>query len=526
MQPSESPSSRFRVPWATLLIAMAIVYAFFAGLHTTDFDTPWHLAYGRYILQHHNVPGTDQFSYTARGSAFIYPPFAGVILYLIYLAGGYGALSWLTAIACVAVVILTLRRDESITAALGIIAVPAIAFRVMARADLFNTLLFAALLRVIWSQYQGRRPKLWLIPLLMMLYTNLHLGFVAGLGILVAYAGMEILEFPFADRRAEAAARLRKAWPWLVAGVLVTLVNPFGPKVYRGVLQEPWGNSVWNYLIGEFSRTPMPHGYNVLDWRDPQTAYWWLMAVAAVAVVVAIARKRLGPAVLLAGSMWASLAHIRYQAVFAIVVIMAAGAVLSEALAERLANGRERKRLLSFAAAAAACVLAAFVIVRVSDLVTDRYYVHAAETSVFGTGTNGSDPQRAIDFLRRQQLPGNLFNEFNVGSFLIWRLNGQYPVYVDNRVLPFTATFLLHQREMLQKEPDSTAWQKEADQWGINTLFLSTNRFGGLQFPLAEFCASKNWAPVYLDDAAAIFVRNQPGNAPWIQRRNAHLPGN
>jgi tetratricopeptide (TPR) repeat protein len=67
--------------------------------------------------------------------------------------------------------------------------------------------------------------------------------------------------------------------------------------------------------------------------------------------------------------------------------------------------------------------------------------------------------------------------------------------------------------------PDSTAWQQEADRYGINTLLVSVARYAGLgSFPLQAFCASQNWRPVYLDDVAAVFIRNRPENAPFIQR--------
>jgi len=83
------------------LISAAVIYAFFAGLRTVaDFDLGWQIATGRYIVQHHVIPSTELFSYTARGNPWIYPPFSGVIFYLLFLVGGYSALSWLSAIAC------------------------------------------------------------------------------------------------------------------------------------------------------------------------------------------------------------------------------------------------------------------------------------------------------------------------------------------------------------------------------------------------------------------------------------------
>ena len=68
--------------------------------------------------------------------------------------------------------------------------------------------------------------------LVMLLWVDLHPGFIAGLGLLFAYLLMEALEFVFPSR-ATALLRLRQAWPALAATVAVTLLNPFGYKIYK-----------------------------------------------------------------------------------------------------------------------------------------------------------------------------------------------------------------------------------------------------------------------------------------------------
>ncbi|MGA3317387.1 MAG: hypothetical protein ABSC64_13225 [Candidatus Korobacteraceae bacterium] len=94
-----------------ILAAIAIIYAFLAGLRTvSDFDLGWQLATGRWVAQHHNVPSTDVFSYTAQGEPWIYPVGSGLVLYAVYLLGGYALISWIGALACVATVTLLLRR--------------------------------------------------------------------------------------------------------------------------------------------------------------------------------------------------------------------------------------------------------------------------------------------------------------------------------------------------------------------------------------------------------------------------------
>lgn len=224
---------------ARALLLIALLYAVLAGLRTVaDFDTGWQLAAGRYMLQHHQILSADVFSYTARGQEWIYPAASQLFLYLLYLAGGFAALSWLNALACAGTIALTLTENAAITAVLAVLAVPSIAFRTGPRADLFTTLFFAAFLAILWRHHRGQHTTLWALPPLMLIWVNCHLGFAAGLGLLVAYAGLELLEFPFAARSAAAWTRLRVAAPWLAASVVATLLNPWGPRIYQAVLRQ------------------------------------------------------------------------------------------------------------------------------------------------------------------------------------------------------------------------------------------------------------------------------------------------
>ena len=112
----------------------------------SDLDLGWQLATGRYLVEHHQIPRVELFSYTAQGKEWIYPPFSGAIFYLLYLVGGYSALSWLSSFACAAAVAFLMAAGGRLAAALAIVAVPAIAFRTIPRAELFTTVLFAAVL--------------------------------------------------------------------------------------------------------------------------------------------------------------------------------------------------------------------------------------------------------------------------------------------------------------------------------------------------------------------------------------------
>ena len=66
---------------------------------------------------------------------------------------------------------------------------------------MFTVILFAAYLSILWQNYQTGQARLWLLPLLMIAWVNLHLGFVAGLAMIAAFVGIELLEMLFPGER-------------------------------------------------------------------------------------------------------------------------------------------------------------------------------------------------------------------------------------------------------------------------------------------------------------------------------------
>src|SRR5258706_3434288 len=192
--PEQKPQSESERYAARFLAALAVIYALLAGLHTVqDFDLGWQLATGRWVFQHHQIFSTDVFSYTAHGAPWIYPVLSGIVFYLTFLAGGYALLSWMGAAACAGTVALLLRRDNIASLVLTIVAVPLIANRTQPRAEMFTTVLFAAFLSLLWRHYRtgdhrishesAGHSSLWLLPILMVAWVNLHFGFVSRLAL-------------------------------------------------------------------------------------------------------------------------------------------------------------------------------------------------------------------------------------------------------------------------------------------------------------------------------------------------------
>jgi tetratricopeptide (TPR) repeat protein len=531
---------RLRIPRRAAgyaLVAAACVYAFLAGFHTVmDPDLGWHMATGRYILDHHVIPATDVLSYTSYGAPWIYPPFAGILLYLIHSWTGYAGLSWFCALSLLALVACMVRKPphpECLTsAALAVVCIPLLARRMLPRPDLFTHILFAAFLLVLWRYYESRgsakaavrQPILWSLPLLMALWVNLHPGFVAGIAVIFGYLLLETFELADRSRRATAVKRLKQIWPVLLATLLATLINPFGLKIYQAplLLTDVQGYSKAAAIVTNEMKPvklSIDAVYGLLDWRDPQTSFLWATIAALAALVISLGRRQFGAAVFLALAVYFGFQRVRYGGLLAIVVIVIGSSVFAEFFSRRKTSsqgpGSDQFDRLPWQMGVVALAVLALGGVRSVDLIANRpYLIHYPEER-FGAGESSRFPERAAAFIVREHLPGNIYNPYELGGFVAFRLGPAYPDFIDGRSDHLSPEVLTEFREISRSAVDSTEWQSEIARRGINVVLLSTGRSQG---QLADFCRGELFRPVYLDELSLVLLRNSPQNRPLLDR--------
>jgi tetratricopeptide (TPR) repeat protein len=484
------------------------------------------MATGRWIVQHQRIPFTDVLSFTAIGHEWIYPVLSQVIFYCLYQLGGYALLSWVAAAACVAATALLLQGN-TLTKCLAVVAVPLIATRTAPRAELFTQLIFVAFVYVLWRYHKSGRGPLWSLPLLMFLWVNLHGGFLAGLGMCVAYVAFELGDALLAERRPAALRRLRSAAPWLLATFVATLLNPWGIRNFVGMVRlVPVHSSRWNVELMSVPVVPTSF-LQVLHWRDPRSALWFFIVVAGASAVVALLQRRIAPALVCASSIYFVIHTIRFEGLFATAAVVIGGSILGDGMDAAWARSAWQRVQLAARkfrpvpiSAILALALTVLVGVRIWDLVTNRYYLRTpAQFATFGPGESGWFPEEAAVFLKHERLPANVFNDFNSGGFVAWKLFPEYADYLDGRVDPFGQALYFRSSTLLGESLDSPDWQQEAESRHINTIMVSVDHELGLGLPaLGTFCESQQWRPVYLDTKAALFERITASTAAQVNR--------
>ena len=106
-------------------------------------------------------------------------------------------------------------------------------------------------------------------------------------------------------------------------------------------------------------------------------------------------------------------------------------------------------------------------------------------------------PARAVDYIRVNRPEGPLWNSYNWGGYVLWRLYPEYLSFVDGRTDLFDDAIL---EEYLDVWRGRDGWQEVLDRWRIRTVLVERDA------PLVRELLSEGWIEVYADDQASVFT--------------------
>jgi len=419
-----------------LIAGTAAVYSFLALLflrkfYLSDPDIWWHLATGRWILQHRAVPMTDPFSSYGLGKPWIaYSWLFDIVAQLFYRPFGYVGILYLELVIRVALAVALFHLVRSLlpnfwrAAAITAVALYAMNWVVGPRPGMLTILFSIIELQILLAARQtGSARKLWLLPLLLLLWANWHIQFVYGLLLMALFACEPLFARVLGkDVAGENPAARKQLWWVLGACLLATLVNPYGPRIYSTVFQYMRQPKVFSQIVELRAMTfRVPANYVVL----------FLMLAAAIAIGWRRDRRLLWPVLL---SIAAFLAFRSVKETWFLAVISACA--LADGWDWKSASGFPRLTLryqFGVWAFAMAAVVGGF-----------RYY--GVSSDFLEMQVMGGFPETSARYIETHHLAGPLYNDFNWGGYLLWRLpeltvaiDGRTNVHGDERVDHFGA---------------------------------------------------------------------------------------
>ena len=544
-----------------------------------DSDIGWHIRTGERILATRTIPRTDPFSSTMQGQ----PWFAWEWLYdlalgILHRACGLNGVVWLCALLVAAIFALLLsqllKRGTGLLLAvvLMLLAEAASTIHLYARPHivswLFSLLWFVALekwegwecsevpgigaerpLRIrarlqacqnrsemnaplgagsgnpaMHSRERAGLPRWipWFFPASMLLWVNLHGGWLFGIALLAIYTFAAFVESwrlqdAFAAIRTVHRARAM-AWAWVAAAV-ATLGNPFGWRLHA---------HIYRYLSDRYLMN------RIDEFKSPDFHGWAQRSFAIILILVLIAfwangkKLRLSHLLVVLVAAYAGFYSSRNLPVSSMLLVLVAGPILSEnfvALASkpgawqwvrhgaaRIANfsdrmGAQEMQLCGHLWPVVAVFLA-FAICLQGGWLGSRQLIHAQFDSK-------KMPVAAVTFLQKELMGKQPSTEpvFSIdawGGYLIYRMNPgrmnpgrmspERKVVVDDRHDLYGSGRIRQYLILTQAEP---GWQNALKEWQIRTALLPTG--STLANLLREL--PQDWRVAYEDKVAVVFEK-------------------
>ncbi len=406
---------------------------------------------------------------------------------------------WLCALLVAAIFIMLLsqllRRGTGLLLAvvLMLLAEAASAIHLYARPHivswLFSLLWFVVLER--WEGWEHGQPPRWLrwfFPASMLLWVNLHGGWLFGIALLGIYAFAAFVESLRAHdalaaiRAAHRARAMALAW---MASAVATLVNPYGWRLHA---------HIYRYLSDRYLMN------RIDEFKSPDFHGWAPRSFAIILVLTLIAfwgnrfsnerrKLRLSQLLVVLLSAYAGFYSSRNLPVSSMLLVLVAGPILWEnfaSLAEKagawrwLRNGTARISDFSDRMGAqemelrghlwpVVSVAFAFAICLQGGWLGSRHLIHAQ-----------FDPQKmpvaAVTFLQKESQGRELnsdpvFSTDAWGGYLIYRLYPERKVVIDDRHDLYGSDRIRQYLILTQAEP---GWQSVLEEWQIRTALLPT----------------------------------------------------
>jgi hypothetical protein len=450
------------------LLFLALIAA--AALTPIQNDTWWQLRAGGDMWSAGHILLTDTYSHTAYGAFWPnHEWLAEVIYYGCYRAGGL-ALVTLVAAALIAAAWwiswrLTVGPVRLRVALTAIAFIPA-SLHWEPRPHAFS---FLFLMLTVYCLVHER--YIWL-PVVFALWANCHGGVLTGLLVAAAGLGAPLLVS-------------RTGWLRRVVALCSCAV---------AATATPLGLSMWTELLKSLARIRL---YPLDEWQppalgDPRLAPFWIIAVVLCMLIAARLKRAVecaGPAIesqaltLSACSIALlplALAAVRNVGLFLLVAVPAVTMLWPIARTEHSPVQRERRRLnLTLAAIASAATMIAIGWAYEKPIARLKW-----------------TPLPAGSLAALGRCPGNLYNRYDEGGYLIW-FAPEKRVFLDGRQDPYEPALVLEQLRIEHTGNYADAFSR----YDIRCAFLPASS------PVAERLTAASWTSLYRDAAWVVLKR-------------------
>jgi hypothetical protein len=482
---------------------VAALTAAFAWRTESSRDFGYHLATGRWILEHRAWPTVDSFTYTLSGRPYVdMHGMFQIALALAYRGGmvGVGLLRVAFALGTVAFLWLSARqRGVQSPALLGLgfgIALLTWEVRLMTRPELASTLCLAAQLWLL-RRHADSGQRRWLVATvpLQLVWVYSHALSTFGIAVLGLYAAASLIGG--LRRRAVDPA----PWLALAGATAVMFLNPYGARGVMFLWELQSRIQAGNPFAESISELMSPFSARAAEF--PGLRWFKILLLGTAALTLARAR-RMSLFDLAVVAMFGALAAMRVRVVglFAIAALPVALEAASghwRALAPRM-----RERVARTRTAAAAVVMLALALL-IEQTISGGLYAANRYPIRFGYDESPAVfPIGTVAALEHHGLRGRIFNAVEAGGYLSMHRDPDEKTFIDGRLEVIGEEFYGEYLRAISGE----GWAEVEGRYHPTLALVPANR----RELLRRLQADPAWAVIDVDAVAVLFARETPGN--------------
>lgn len=491
---------------------MSLLLIFYFGLffaqkiNLTTADLGRHLTNGKVFLKQGIIISTNFYSYTEPNFPVVtHHWLSGVVFYLLNSAVGFTGLSWFYVLVSGLTVYLFyktayVKSDFHSAVFFTLLMIPLISDRKEIRPEGFSYLFMGVYYYLLTLYFKRKINLKYLLPaiiIIQILWVNLHLFFIIGIFIIGIFTSREFIS-KFILKKYN---KFKETAILFTVTVIVSLINPYG---ITGLL-EPFNIlKEYGYMIIE-NQTVF-----FMQKRAPSFVFFQVEFLSAMVILTVVHilinkkwRQYFVSGLLVLAFIILSFRAIRGIPIFGLFFVPFAAQYFYK-------NFRKYTPKLSIIS----------VLVFVTTLIPGNYFSFVRPGFGFGliSGINDS-----ANFFEKNNLTGPIFNNYDIGGYLIYHLYGQEKVFVDNRPEAYSVAFF--KNVYIPAQEDEKAWQEVSQKYHFNTIYFYRRDATPWAQPfLIERIKDPEWIPVYVDNYVLILVKNNGQNQDIIK---AHaLPKN
>ena len=492
---------------ADLFFLVTLLFLFFSekGGLLEDGDTGYHIRAGEYIIENLSIPYHDIFSFHTPPMPWTaHEWLSEVIMALVHnmlgLPGIVAFFAFLLALNMYLLFKMLRWQQADIFIATGVtlLALSSSQIHWLARPHVFSLLFMVIFHHLLESWHRDKGNRLYLLPPIMLVWVNLHGGFPGGFILMGAYLCGSLFNWLKCAPGARSAFARKAAQlsVVLLASLLVCGVNPYGYQI----LLFPFDLVLDSYIMDHVSEFLSPDFHGRMPFK-----YLLLLLVA----VVAVSRKsvELTELILILVLTNMALYSARYIPLFSLVM---APIITRHASEERWMVSRKMAEFLSRRSENVSRIddrCGGYLWPLLGMLLVGSALFSGEFKANFNEKTH---PIAATEFLMREKVPGNMYNNDEFGDYVIYRSYPKYRVFFDGRADMYGTGLM---KEYGKVSGIEQGWEKVVEKYRITWIFYQTDSI------LSRYLLKdSNWVLIYSDEVASIFVRDLPQYAHLIKK--------